>query len=583
MDVLDLPFAREGLLELALLSIGCGLVGTWIVLRGLAFYAHAVGAATFPGLVLADGLGFATTLGAAGTGALCAVGVGILTRSARGRERADTATALVLCGALAIGILLASDVFASGGGVDQLLFGSLLLIDHGNLVLAAAASFVALAAGLLLEPRWVTVGFDPATAPSLGVRSAWPEVALLGVIGVVALGTLSAVGALLASALLVVPAATTRLVCTRLRTWQLATVALLLVEGTAGMWLSVETDAPPGATIAVVSGAVFAAVAVARAVTRGRSGGARGAGPRGGALRAAVLAVAALLALGLSACGAGGGGSDDGHVRVVATTTQVADLARLALGPAADVEQLLRPNTDPHDYEPRPSDVRAVADADVVLRSGGELDVWLPKVVEQSGTGAEVIDVGATVPDPDPHWWHDPRNAEQAVRTIGSAVARLAPPRPADAIGSRTTAAVRRIARADRAIARCIARLPRADRELVTDHDALGPFARRYGLTVIGTVIPARTTQAQPSAGDLQDLAAKVQRSRAKAVFPETSVNARLAQSIAQATGARVGEGLYADALGPAGSPGATYLGALQANADRIVAGLTGGTQRCTP
>ena len=266
MDVLDLPFARDGLLELSLLAVGAGLVGTWVVLRGLAFYAHAVGAATFPGLVLADGLGFAATLGAAGTGVLCAVGVGLLLRSDRLRDRTDTAVALVLCGALAAGIVLASDVFGSGGGVEQLLFGSLLLIDGGDLVLAACASVVAVVVGAVLEPRWVAVGFDPGNAPALGLRAAWPEAVLLALVGFVALATLSAVGALLATALIVVPAATARLVVTRLRPWQASTVVLVLVESWAGVWLSVETDAPPGATIAVLSAGVFVVVAVVREV-----------------------------------------------------------------------------------------------------------------------------------------------------------------------------------------------------------------------------------------------------------------------------------------------------------------------------
>lgn len=94
---------------------------------------------------------------------------------------------------------------------------------------------------------------------------------------------------------------------------------------------------------------------------------------------------------------------------------------------------------------------------------------------------------------------------------------------------------------------------------------------------MIGTVTPARTTQAQPSVGDLQELAAQVRTAKAKAVFPETAVSARLARSIAQATGARVGDELYADALGPGDADGATYL----ADAKRIVAGLTGGGQSC--
>jgi ABC-type Mn2+/Zn2+ transport system permease subunit len=89
---------------------------------------------------------------------------------------------------------------------------------------------------------------------------------LLTLVAASAVAALDAIGALLATALLVVPAATTRLLCDRLRVWQLATVALVIAEGVAGLWLSVEANAPPGATIAVVGGGVFALVAGARAL-----------------------------------------------------------------------------------------------------------------------------------------------------------------------------------------------------------------------------------------------------------------------------------------------------------------------------
>ena len=264
LDVLSLPFAQRGLLAVCLLAVGAGLVGTWIVLRGLAFYSHAVGTATFPGLVLADGLGFGASLGAAGTAALVAIGVGALSRSDRARDRYDSLTALVLVGALALGIVLASDVFGSQASVESLLFGSLLLISSGDLWLMGAASAVALAAGLLLEHRWVLTGFDPEAARSLGVRSGRSDLVLLTVVAALAVAALAAVGALLATALLVVPAATTRLLCERLRTWQLATILLVVVEGVAGVWLSIETNAPTGATIAVLSAGAFALCAAAR-------------------------------------------------------------------------------------------------------------------------------------------------------------------------------------------------------------------------------------------------------------------------------------------------------------------------------
>jgi ABC-type Mn2+/Zn2+ transport system permease subunit len=258
----DLPFVQRAVVEIALLAVGSGILGTWIVLRGLSFYAHAVGTAAFPGLVLADGLGFSPLLGALATAGLVAVGVAALAN--RGREEYDSATALVLVGALAAGVILASDVFHSQGSVERLLFGSLLIIDSTDQLVAGAVGVAVLLAGALLGRRWLAAGFDRDSARALGARSPLPDLLLLALVAASAVAALDAIGALLSTALLVVPAATTRLFVDRLPAWQLATVALVIAEGVTGLWLSVETNAPPGATIAVVGGVVFAASALAR-------------------------------------------------------------------------------------------------------------------------------------------------------------------------------------------------------------------------------------------------------------------------------------------------------------------------------
>ena len=251
-----LPFVQRGLVELLVLSIGAGLLGTWIVLRGLAFYSHAVGTAAFPGLVLADGLGFAAPLGAFATAVLFAGSLERLSR--RRRTGYDSLTALVLVGMLAVGVILASDVFGSGANIDTLLFGSLLAIGSGDLVFAAVASALTLAASYLLGRAWLAIGFDPGTVGSLGLRSSLPDAVLLVLIALVATAALSAVGALLATALFIVPAATVRLWARRLLPWQVGSITLVAVEGIVGLWLSVQTNAPPGATIAVLAGGVFA-------------------------------------------------------------------------------------------------------------------------------------------------------------------------------------------------------------------------------------------------------------------------------------------------------------------------------------
>jgi len=572
-DVFTFPFFQRGVWEILLLAVGAGLIGTWIVLRGLAFYTHAVGTATFPGLVLADGLAFPATLGAAGTGALVAVAVGLLARRERTADRTDSVTAIVLCGALALGIILASDVFESAANVETLLFGSLLVIDDGDLVLAGIASAVVLAATRLLETRWLVTGFDPATAPALGARSAVPDIVLLALVALVGVSVLSAVGALLATALIVVPAAATRLVYDRLHVWQAATVALVAVLGVAGLWLSVQTDAPPGATIAVLSGGTFVLAALWRA------GGGPLAGHGRAVAAAGATAVAALLAVG---CGDDGGGNGD-RVKVVATTTQLADVARAVGGPDADVVQLLHANSDPHDYEPRPSDLRRAAGAKALLQSGSGLDDWAGEIAAQNGLDDVRIDVGKGRPvvrAGDPHWWHDPRNVTYATDVIRDALIDADPDHRA-AFAARAATYRRKLATLDRDIAACLRRIPARERLMVSDHDAFGYFTSRYGITFVGAVIPATTTQAQASAGELSALVATIRRRGVRAVFPESAVNPKLAEAIARRTGAVVGRRLYADTLGPEGSAGATYLGSERANADAIARGLSGGHVRC--
>ena len=180
----------------------------------------------------------------------------------------------------------------------------------------------------------------------------------------------------------------------------------------------------------------------------------------------------------------------------------------------------------------------------------------------------------------DPHWWHDPRNAARAVDSIGLALARIAPDAAA-AVAARETRYLRMLRGLDSGIEACMAAVPRAQRKLVTDHDAFGYFAARYGVNVVGAAIPARTTVAQPSAGELAALVNTIKREHVRAVFPEASVNSKVAETLARETGATARYELYGDTLGPKGSSGATYLKMEAANADAMVKGFTGGRRGC--
>ncbi|MDO8189167.1 metal ABC transporter substrate-binding protein [Conexibacter sp. JD483] len=332
------------------------------------------------------------------------------------------------------------------------------------------------------------------------------------------------------------------------------------------------------------------------------------------ALPLALLPAVAALAVGCgsnddgggTATSAGGSGGA-GSVNVVATTTVIGDLAREIGGDAVHVDQLLQPNSDPHDYEPRPQDVVAVSKASLVFESGDGLDHWIEDVKDQAAGNPTLVDLASALPvqrsgedeehdhaeggdeaghdhgdgGTDPHWWHDPTNVETAADEVRDALIRANP--DGRAVYTRNAAAyVAKVRALDVGIRQCLGQVPAAQRKLVTDHDALGYFADHYGVTVVGAVIPSLTTQAQPSAGDVDALARVIRREGVRAVFPESGANRKLPQALAQETGVSAEYQLYGDALGPEGSGAETYLGMEAHNADAMVRGFTDGAKSCT-
>ena len=288
--------------------------------------------------------------------------------------------------------------------------------------------------------------------------------------------------------------------------------------------------------------------------------------------RAALLFLLLPLAAGCGGAAARGTSAP----KIVATTTQLADMAR-NIAPGAEVTSLLSANTDPHEYEVRPNDVKALASADIVLRSGGEVDAWLAGALDSAGLDEQdVVNAGAAagMEGDDPHWWQDPQRAEKAAVAIGAAFARAGLP-------DDSAAYVKRLQTLDAGVKRCMDKVPAAQRKLVTSHDALGYFARRYGIQVIGTVIPALTTAAQPSAGDVAKLVDTIKAAGVTTIFAESSVNPKVEEAIAREAGARIGKALWADSLGPKGSDGATYIESIASNTTALVEGFSGGAINC--
>lgn len=319
--------------------------------------------------------------------------------------------------------------------------------------------------------------------------------------------------------------------------------------------------------------------------------------------RRLLLALAATTSVVLAACGDddGGSASSAGGPKVVATTTIAGDLVRNVAGDRAEVTTVLPENADPHDYEPRPSDAKAVASAGLVVRSGGDLDAWLDDVVENAGSDATEVTLIDAVQtrrgghdheeeghseeehaeeEVDPHWWQDPANAVLAVEAIRAALVQT-DPAGAATYDENARAYTAQLKALDGAIAACMDGIPAAERKLVTNHDAFGYVADRYDIEVVGTVIPSLSTQSQASAGEVTDLIRTIEAEDVRTVFAENTVNQRLERAIADRSGAEVGPPLWSDSLGDAGSTGATYLDMVRFNAGALADGFTGTQGTC--
>jgi ABC-type Zn uptake system ZnuABC Zn-binding protein ZnuA len=280
-------------------------------------------------------------------------------------------------------------------------------------------------------------------------------------------------------------------------------------------------------------------------------------------------------------------------LRVVSTTGIVGDVVKNVAGDGVELTTLIGPGQDPHTYQPTPRDIAAIERAHVVFVNGFHLEEGLESTIDAAaGKDSPVVSVSAGIrPRPsssgdapgsdghsaagDPHVWFDPANVKQWTDNIE---ATLSARDPANAAAYRERAAVysRQLDELDAQIRDRVAQIPPERRKLVTDHEALGYFADRYGFQVLGAVIPSVSTSAEPSAGDLAALVEVIRAQGVPAIFVGTTTSPKLADLVARETGAQILP-VHTGETGVAGSGAETYLGMMRANVDTIVSGLTKG------
>jgi len=282
-------------------------------------------------------------------------------------------------------------------------------------------------------------------------------------------------------------------------------------------------------------------------------------------------------------------------LKVLAVESFLADLAQNVAGERLQVETLIPLGLDPHAFEPTPQDVAHIAKSTVLIANGSGIEEWLEETLSNAGGQRQVIEASAGLkmrqPQPgehaeddhpgeqehahegDPHFWFDPSLAIHYVENIRDGLSQ-ADPAGREVYARNATAYIEKLKELDSWIETQIAQVPPEHRLLVTNHESFGYFADRYGLRIVGTVLPSTSSLASPSAAQMAALTEAIRASRAQAIFIETGANPELASQIAEETGAQMVSDLYTHSLSQPGGPAATYLDMMRYNTGRIVAAL---------
>lgn len=280
----------------------------------------------------------------------------------------------------------------------------------------------------------------------------------------------------------------------------------------------------------------------------------------------------------LAACGTSGGAADRDRPQIVVTTNILGQVVNEIVGDTADVEVVMPVGADPHDFAPGARQAEAMESADLLVVNGAGFEEGMADVIEQAAAdGTTVFDAAAQLQlvDGDPHLWMDPTRMDTVVEALGERLDEL-PGVDAAAVAGRVDDYRRQLEALDAEMEATLAAVNEDQRMLVTNHEVLGYFAERFDFEVIGAVIPSRSTGAQASAGELEQLALTIRDAGVGAIFGETTQPVELAEALAAEVGGDVEViELFTESLGEAGSGAETYIDMMRTNGQLVADGLS--------
>lgn len=559
----DYLFLRRALVGCLALSLSCGPVGVFLILRRMSLIGDALSHGLLPGVALAFFFyGFAMipmTLGGMVAGLVVALLAGIVSRQTILHEDATFAGFYLI--SMASGVLLIS---LHGSQVDlmHVLFGTVLSISASTLWLLGTVATVTLLLFSVIYRPLILECFDPEFFRAISGKGSWIHFLFLLLVTLNLVAAFQALGTLMALGILLLPAITARLFCHQVWKLCITAIGIACVSSYAGLLLSYHFAWPSGPSIVLVAGIGYA-VGLIRTLT----------------LRWVKTLTAVLLCWISMGTGMA---SQPQRPLVVVSFSILKDLVQQVAGDLVRVQSLVGPNEDAHVYEPKPQDVTAIQEADLIILNGLGFERWMTRLLDAAGYVGPVIvaaegitprqvDAGGGQWVMDPHAWHNIPNAKQYVANIHRALHGLLSHHQG-ILAERLRAYDCRLDALDCWIRQTLSTIPQANKRVLTNHDGFSYLGEAYGIEFVAPL--GLSTEGEPSARVVAALIRQAKTQGISACFFENISNADLVKQIALDGDITIGGELYSDALSHPGGPAPTYEALMTHNVNQLAQGM---------
>lgn len=569
-------FLQNALITSVAIGMVAGVIGCFIILRGMSLMGDAISHAVLPGVALSYILGINFFIGAIIFGLLASVLITYISQNSV--IKSDTAIGITFSSFLALGVILIG-VANSSTDLFHILFGNVLAVqDIDKWITLIITAVVLITIVIFFRPLLIT-SFDPMMAKAYGMKVEIYHYLLMGLLTLVAVTAMQSVGTILIVAMLVTPAATAYLFTKRLSHMMILSSILGGLSSVIGLFVGYSFNIAAGSSIVLTAALMFVLGFLLSPKQRAKFGN------KNWGIAAGLLA---LVAGGIFFYSSSHQEQTDEKLNVVVTNSILKDITENIAGDEINLHSIVPVGRDPHEYDPLPEDIQKATDADVLFYNGLNLETggnaWFTKLMNNANKvdnqdyfavsdGVEILYLeGEEAGKEDPHAWLNLENGMIYAQNIAQQLIAKDPDH-AQIYQENLEEYLDLLNELDQEAKEKFASIPEAQKLIVTSEGSFKYFSKAYDIP--SAYIWEINTEEEGTPLQIRLLVDQLKASEVKALFVESSINPRPMQSVARDSGIPIYAEIFTDSVAESGNDGDSYYSMMKWNLDKIYEGLT--------